>query len=395
MKTLAVSLITGTLLGFAVPVCIADEAGKVSFKKITLDRAFRSEGVAVGDFDGDGKLDIAAGDVFFAAPDWKMNRIAAQPKSYNPLSGRAGAYLCFAGDVNRDGHTDVIHMCRPGGPVLWFENPGTARPWKKHVAVRMYTTESPHWASVRGQEKELVLGYPVDQDDFESPKRRMAFVRPGKDPTALWPVRMFSANGGSGSRRWHHGLGVGDINGDGRKDVVTPQGWYESPADKKKSEWTFHKANLGKDCAQMLIYDFDGDGDNDVLSTSAHKFGIWWHEQMPAGWRTHLIDKSFSQSHAACLADINGDGLPDLVTGRRYWAHMGRDPGAKMPAVLVWFELKRRKGRPMWTKHLIDNDSGVGIQFEVVDVNGDGLLDVATSNKKGVYYFEQVRDAGN
>ncbi len=141
----------------------------------------------------------------------------------------------------------------------------------------------------------------------------------------------------------------------------------------------------------MIVYDFDGDGDNDVLSSSAHRFGIWWHEQTPDGWKTHQIDKSISQTHAVCLADINGDGLADFVTGKRWWAHMGRDPGADMPAVVVWYELRRKAGRPVWTKHIIDDDSGVGTQFEVADVDGDGLLDVVTSNKKGVYYFRQKR----
>jgi hypothetical protein len=140
-----------------------------------------------------------------------------------------------------------------------------------------------------------------------------------------------------------------------------------------------------------LVYDFDGDGDNDVFSTSAHRFGTWWHEQTPGGWKTHEIDKELSQLHAVCMADINGDGLPDLVTGKRWWAHMGHDPGAKMPSVVVWYELGRKDGRPVWTRHQIDDDSGVGTQFEVIDLNGDGLLDVITANKKGVFYFQQTR----
>ena len=142
----------------------------------------------------------------------------------------------------------------------------------------------------------------------------------------------------------------------------------------------------------MPVYDFDGDGDADVLSTSAHKFGIRWHEQTPEGWTTQTIADDVSQTHAVCLADVNGDGLMDFVTGKRWWAHMGRDPGADQPAVVLWFELKRAGGRPLWIKHQIDDNSGVGTQFEVTDVNGDGMVDVVTSNKKGVYYFEQVRE---
>jgi hypothetical protein len=120
--------------------------------------------------------------------------------------------------------------------------------------------------------------------------------------------------------------------------------------------------------------------------------GIWWHEQLADGWKTHQISDAISQTHSLCLADINGDKLPDFVTGKRWWAHGPKgDARPDEPAVVMWFELSRRDGRPVWTPHEIDHDSGVGTQFEVADVNGDGLLDVVTSNKKGSYYFEQVR----
>ena len=141
----------------------------------------------------------------------------------------------------------------------------------------------------------------------------------------------------------------------------------------------------------MLVGDWDGDGDADVLSTSAHNYGIWWHEQTPDGWKTHEIDKSFSQTHAAVAADINRDGLVDFVTGKRYYAHNGGDPGAEEPALVCWYELRRAEGRPMWTRHVIDDNSGTGMHFEVVDLNGDGLLDIAAANKKGVFYFEQIK----
>ena len=142
----------------------------------------------------------------------------------------------------------------------------------------------------------------------------------------------------------------------------------------------------------MHVYDYDGDGDNDVLSSSAHRFGIWWHEQTaPNQWKTHEIDTSFSQTHALRLADIDGDGLPDFVTGKRWWAHGGNDPGGDQPAVFYWYRLTRKDGRPQWTPHLFDRNSGPGTQFEVVDVDKDGHLDVVASNKKGVHYFRQVR----
>jgi len=369
----------------------AGPSGKISFKKTQIDGKFRSEGVAVADFNGDGKLDIAVGSVYYAGPDWKMRPILAEPKSFPPEQ-YSDVFACFACDVNRDGRMDLVTIDMPGRQTWWFENPGPAGgPWKRHVAVKVTNNENPIWADVFGDgRKELVCGYSPDPKNPDSPLRHMVFACPGKDPNAFWALQRFSADGSPGAARFYHGLGVGDLNGDGLNDVVCYEGWWEQPKDKGQKEWTFHRANLGEHSAQMLVYDFNGDGRADVLSTSAHRYGIWWHQQTADGWKTHLIDKSVSQTHAVVLADINGDGLADFVTGKRFWAHTHGDPGINEPAMLLWFELSRKAGQPEWTKRVIDDNSGVGLQFEVVDVNGDGLLDVVTSNKKGVYYFQQV-----
>ncbi|MCX5758399.1 MAG: VCBS repeat-containing protein, partial [Candidatus Hydrogenedentes bacterium] len=193
-----------------------------------------------------------------------------------------------------------------------------------------------------------------------------------------------------------HGLGMGDVNGDGRMDILSTEGWWEGPVDRTRPDWGFHQAHLGPACANMVVYDVDGDGHNDVITSSAHDYGIWWFEQRQENGATtfvqHEIDKGISQTHALILADINNDGLQDLITGKRYYAHCGHDPGCHEPAVLCWFELLRPEpGKFEYRKHEIDNDSGVGTQFQVCDVDGDGLLDVVTSNKKGVHLFLQRR----
>ena len=99
---------------------------------------------------------------------------------------------------------------------------------------------------------------------------------------------------------------------------------------------------------------------------------------------------AFSQPHAMECVDIDGDGIKDLITGKTYYAHLGKDPGAEDPAVLYWFQTQRKPdGSVTFIPHLIDDNSGIGRQISVGDINGDNKPDIVTSNKKGVFAFIQ------
>lgn len=395
-RILCYCLVVVILSIIAIPRAVFAQSAtsNIRFTKRELDTTFRSEGVAVGDFNKDGKLDIAAGFVWYAAPNWEMHSLLETPPAHDP-KGYSNSFCTFVEDVNHDGWTDIIIVDFPGTPTWWMENPqNAAGPWKRHTCTPVTNNESPQYLDVDGDgRRELILGFSPDPKNSDGPDRQMAYVTPQDDPDAEWTIHAISEKAAPGTQRYSHGLGVGDVNSDGRNDILCANGWWEAPESLAQTPWKFHPAPLGDAAAQMYAYDFDGDGDADILSSSPHSYGIWWHEQVaPDQWKTHEIDMSFSQTHSVCLADISGDGLMDFVTGKRWWAHGGHDPGAAEPAVMYWFELSREIGRPVWTRHQFDHDSGVGTQFEVVDVNGDGLLDVVTSNKKGVHYFEQTRD---
>ncbi|MFN0086873.1 MAG: FG-GAP repeat domain-containing protein [Blastocatellia bacterium] len=394
------STIRLSVLGLVSALLLTAPGGaprEARFRKVVLDREFRSEGVAVADINRDGRPDVIAGFVWYEAPSWKMREIGPV-KPYDAAGNYSDSFVNYTADLNRDGWPDLIRIDTPGKvPVFWHENPkGKAGHWPAHRIAVNACNESPAFAPITGAGPGAKLIFSLNDE-------QMVWLEPDKDPAAPFRVHPISEKFGKeqakdgGVFRYSHGMGVGDIDMDGRSDVLIIGGYWQAPRDPRTGPWKFVKASLGQECAQMRVYDVNGDGVNDVISSSAHRIGVWWREQKrgadgASSFTEHPIDGSFSQSHALELADINGDGLMDIVTGKRFWAHGPKgdiNPGD--PAVLLWFELKREGGQVRWIRHEIDNDSGVGTQFTVADINKDRLPDIVTSNKKGVHVFLQER----
>lgn len=366
----------------------------VEFKKVVLHDTFLSEAVAAGDFNDDGHMDVIAGALWFEGPHWTKKHEVFEPQEFDPAKGYSNSFLNYAQDLNGDGLQDLILFDFPGRGVYWYENSGdTASHWTKHLIDTSASNESPMFVDLdEDGKKELVFGR-------KSTKEMMWYEWTKTGDSVVWQGRALSVPGSPGTDQFSHGLGFDDVNNDGRKDVIVREGWWEAPEDRRKLPWAFHPQPLGLPCSQMHAYDFDGDGDNDVISASAHNFGIWWHENLSNTgqdtFTTHLIDSTFSETHATAHFDVNYDGLPDLVTGKRWFAHMGRDPGGMDPAVLYWLELQRGEdNKPTWVKHLIDDNSGVGIQTVIEDMDGNGTLDILNSSKKGVILFLRVEGRG-
>lgn len=364
-------------------------ADQITFKKHILTEEFLAEGAAVGDINNDGLMDVIAGAYWFEAPDWKPHELEA-PQRFEYDKGYSNAFVSYAMDVNQNGWTDFVRIGFPGKEVQWFENPiNQGGHWKVHVIHETLGNESAGFYDIDGDGRTDIVG------SIPSTGEMVWFRAPDSPDNLDWEMYSISAPKSPGTAQFAHGLGVGDMNLNGRMDIIIKEGWWEAPEDPRKPNWKFHAADLGEASAQMYAYDVNGNGLQDVISSSAHELGIWWHEQGKNGngevtWKTHLIDDSFTQTHGLELIDINSDGHPDLVTGKRYFAHMGNDPGEFDTPYLCWYEFVPGRN-PQWIKHVIDDNSGVGVHVITQDINGNGLIDIIVANKKGVFVFEQER----
>ncbi|MSU34471.1 MAG: VCBS repeat-containing protein [Pedosphaera sp.] len=391
------------------------------FKKLHLDKYYWSEGANFGDLNRDGHPDAISGPYWWEGPKFtirheiyppvtrftlkKPDGTEEQVPGFEGFFGKKNAYstdnfFSFVHDFDGDGWNNVLTYGLPGTPAYVYINPKTNdNHWARHQVFDAVDNESPTFADVTGDGKPEILCNSVGTFGYASPDCAKFSAR--------WQFTSISGKGPWGN--FNHGLGIGDVNGDGRMDILERGGWWEQPKQNQSGAiWARHPAAFSPGGgAQMFAYDVNGDGAADVVTSIAgHGYGLGWYEQLKEKdaegnpqFRTHVFMNkepaenrygvAFSQLHALELVDMDGDGLKDIVTGKCFWAHgPSGDPDPGAPAVLYWFQLVRGvKGSVDWIPHLIDSDSGVGRQIGVADVNGDRLPDLIIGNKKGTYVF--------
>jgi hypothetical protein len=450
-----------------------------TFRKIQLTDEFWTEAVAIGDINRDGHIDIVAGPYWYEGPEFKKRHEfypATHTFKFKKADGTEETIAGFDGisggvanssmhyvtvyDFNGDGWPDILAVGLPDGDdsksafAYWYQNPGAEGIkngvlWTRHLISEQADNFSVVFVDLFHDGKPVLLC--MSGGHSEESEKQVGYLKPDpNDPTKLWTFHPISYPSKS-FRWWVHGLGYGDINGDGRMDILHSDGWWEQPARLVGDlVWEYHPfpfhigpaqikqyayfysdgalfpnlydvtpdgvptvaaGNYGG--SQMYVDDVNGDGLPDVVtSIAAHGYGLAWWEQLKERdrfgdiqFRRHMIINKqpseskygveFSEMQAVAYVDIDGDGLKDIVTGKRFWSHgsaakVGIDPESDAPAVLYWFKQVRNvDGSVDFVPHLIDDNSGAGTQIAVGDVNGDGLADIVVANKKGAFVFLQ------
>jgi putative membrane-bound dehydrogenase-like protein len=364
-----------------------------TFDRQQLTDVYFSEGANAGDLNGDGAADAVYGPYWFAGPDFTQKHEIYPPVPQD-TNRYADNFFSWVYDFNSDGWNDIFVVGFPGTPAYVYENPkadGFDSHWKKHQVFDWVSNESPQLTNIHGDERPELI---CTRDGF------FGFATVNWDkPFEAWTFHPISEQ--VAASRFGHGLGIGDVSGDGRMDIIYSGGWFEQPEAKAdSSRWLHHEVSFSRAYggAEMYAYDVDGDGDNDVITShAAHDFGLGWYEQIQDGgertFKHHLIMGEhpsenkygvlFSELHSVNLADIDGDGLKDIVTGKTYWSHHKQSPMWDAGAVVYWFRLVRNDDGVDWVPYLADTESGIGRQLSVTDINADGLPDIVVGGMKG------------
>ncbi len=383
------------LIAWSTLVCLGAStfvSAETGWRKQEIHDRFFTEGAASGDIDGDGIVDLVAGPLWFRGPEFTEKFQIAPPKDF-PITVYSDNFISRVVDVTGDGAADVIVIGFPGKAARLYVNPGHGRsdqPWSMHEITGSVDNESPAIVDlIPGGAPEIVCGN----------ETQYGYYAAGDDATKSWTWHPISRPGAC-PNRFTHGMGVGDIDGDGRLDVLGKSDWWRQPESLDSGDlWesnTWNRQANYPGGAQICVGDLDGDGDADIVtSLHAHGYGLAWFEQDGAGpfVRHDIMGESsqdnpfgvaFSQLHALALRDIDGDGIDDLVTGKRYMAHQGKDVGGLGEPVLYWFRGTRGEEGVEFVPHRIDDDSGVGTDVLVADLNADGHPDVVSSSKHGL-----------
>ena len=391
------------LFGISAPLA-AEHPIPFTVKVLTVDA---NEGCDIADFDGDGKLDVVAGRNWFRNGDW-----AARPvRIIEDFNGYLHTNGDFIWDVNQDGRPDVVAGDFFSSEVYWYENPGgdallQGFLWPKHLLVDTGFQQNeasflhdfdgdgtPEWISNSWVKDNPLIIWSFSHEERTVTEQKGNRTLSRTDVVPSLKRHLVGEPGGQG-----HGFGIGDVNNDGREDILTGTGWHEAPEGNPLDDsWTFHADWTRYLSDPVLVRDLNSDGRNDVIWGNPHDYGlIVWFALPPSAdgtlqFNEKIVDDSYSQLHCVLFEDLDGDGQDELITGKRVRAHNGKDPGGTEPPLVCYYTIDPQTQE--FTRHLIeDGHVGIGLQIRTADLDADGDLDIVLAGKEGTQIlFSQIK----
>ena len=371
------------LAGAMTASALAQVSDEIPFREHTIDLG-RNETCAVADVNGDGDADIIAGENWYEGPKWTKHRF----RSFHFFNNYIDNFSDLPIDVNGDGSIDIVAVSWGSKRIAWFENPGKGvGAWEEHLIDEGANIEFAFLVDIDndGEARELL-------PQMAGPSATTAwFEIQGKGAAAKWVKHEVSGSS------YGHGIGAGDVNGDGRNDILTPKGWLQAPKNPRKVPWEHHDDFDAGATGFIYVQDVDRDGVNDIVTSMAHDYGVFWMKQTQKGdgsraWEKKMIDDAWSQAHAMTITDLTGNGRLELITGKRFFAHNGHDPGGREPLGLYWYENVVVGTKSEWGRHVIQygGRAGTGMQIPVTDIDKDGDLDFVVAGKGGVFLVENL-----
>ena len=401
---------------------------KICFKQVEIDPDYHSEGASIADINRDGLSDIVTGHHWYQAPDWRKHTIRAP--DYSPFIlpkpsdfikrwfeqkydfSYPVAFYTFHRDIDQDGWVDVITVDQAFSyGVSWFKNPGAGKgSWEEHRVINKTLGETPLFVDVLGNGAPQVVVAHAENDNAITTLQAIDWHQ----STPVFNDLVEDERPPLSNINRYHGMGYGDINGDGLADLVAGPGYKDNkgtvdavPAewlsqhktDNGERYWTSHQIELLPALSDIHVMDINNDGRADLVGGVAHDRGLFWFERGAEGegWIPHVIDDSYTQLHSVITADINGDGENNIVSGKTAFAHGGViDPDEFGAQVLYWYEKKvNAEGEVRFVRHLISETVGTGRQITAGDINADGLTDVVVGNRNGVHLLLQYEKGDN